>query len=136
MAERDVYDPLSEVTRKERRLLLGMSTIGIAIVRTGLLPTKISALGIEFGAADQRSLLNILAVITAYFLVAFVVYAASDWVAWTEVFWERDATPRKGPRFHNRSFYWSSLLARSFFEFVLPIIVGIVAEWILLTAKI
>ena len=42
-----VSDALSEITRKERRALLGVSTLCIAITHANLVPTKISALGIE-----------------------------------------------------------------------------------------
>jgi hypothetical protein len=75
-------DPLSEVTRKERLYLLGASTIGVTIVFTGLVPSKIRAQGITFAQADRRSLLFILALVIAYFLVAFILYAASDFLAW------------------------------------------------------
>ncbi|MGD0626390.1 MAG: hypothetical protein ABSB32_16935 [Thermodesulfobacteriota bacterium] len=75
-------DPLSEVTRKERRSLLVASIIGIAIAKSGLIPSKISALGIEFGQTDQRSLLMVMAFVTLYFLAAFIFYAASDLIAW------------------------------------------------------
>lgn len=75
-------DPLSQVTRAERRTLLGVSALAILMVQSGLIPTRISALGVEFGQADQRALLSMLSLIVVYFLVAFVIYAASDLVAW------------------------------------------------------
>ena len=81
-------DPLSEVTRKERLYLLGTSMVGIAILRTGLVPTQISALGIEFQRADQQTFLFLLGLVVFYFLVAFVVYATSDFLAWWEVYRE------------------------------------------------
>jgi hypothetical protein len=37
-----VRDPLSEVTRKERRILLGTSALGIIVAKVGLVPTKIT----------------------------------------------------------------------------------------------
>ena len=40
----ELSDPLSDVIRKQKRSLLLVSAIGIAIVQTGLVPTKISAL--------------------------------------------------------------------------------------------
>jgi len=43
-----VQDPLSAVSRSEQKILLGVSVLSITIVKTGLIPTKISALGIEF----------------------------------------------------------------------------------------
>ena len=77
-------DPLSEVTRKERVYLLGTSMVGIAILKTGLVPTQITALGIEFQEADQEIFLSLLGLVVLYFLVAYIVYAASDFLAWWE----------------------------------------------------
>lgn len=77
-------DPLSDVTRKERVYLLAVSTIGIAIVKTGLVPSRISALGIQFDAANQNALLLLLGIVAAYFLSAFVIYAVADFFAWLE----------------------------------------------------
>lgn len=71
-------DILREETRKERRNLLAVSAVGIVIVKAGLIPTKISALGIDFSQADQRTLLWILFGIVSYFLIVFAVYAMSD----------------------------------------------------------
>jgi len=81
-------DPLSTETRTERRTLLGASAIGIVIVKTGLIPSKISALGIEFTQTDQRSLLLAIAAIVSYFLVAFLIYATSDFLAWRSLYQE------------------------------------------------
>ena len=80
--EAKVRDPLSQVTRNERRSLLAVSTLGITLVVTGLVPTKIEALGVEFTQTDQKALLAIIAISTAYFLVAFTIYAVSDFIAW------------------------------------------------------
>jgi hypothetical protein len=75
-------DPLGDATRKERRSLLIISIIGITITKTGLVPSKISAIGIEFAETDKQTLLAILAIVTFYFLIAFLVYAISDFLAW------------------------------------------------------
>ena len=75
-------DPLSEITRKERLYLLGISTVGITIEYTGLIPSEITTLGIKFGQANQNALLYILALVIAYYLAAFVIYAASDYFTW------------------------------------------------------
>jgi len=75
-------ESLSEVTRHERRALLGVSILGITIVQTGLVPSKISALGVEFSKADQKAVMGILAVVVGYFLVAFAIYAIADFVTW------------------------------------------------------
>ena len=77
-----LQDPLSEVTRRERKYLLGISLLSIFVVKTGLVPTKISALGVEFNEANQESMLLILALMVLFFLVAFCFYALSDFLAW------------------------------------------------------
>jgi uncharacterized membrane protein YeaQ/YmgE (transglycosylase-associated protein family) len=75
-----VRDPLSPVTRKERLYLLAVSVIGIAILRTGLVPSKIATFGIVLDKPDRNALLFLLALVTVYFLGAFIIYAASDYV--------------------------------------------------------
>ena len=72
-------DPLSEETRKERRYLLIASSLGIFMVKTGFIPTKITALGIEFSETDRNSFLNVIAVIIIYFLIAFIFYSLADY---------------------------------------------------------
>jgi hypothetical protein len=59
-----------------------VSAVGIVIVKTGLIPSKIATLGIEFSPANQRSLLWVTAMITGYFLFAFLIYGVADFVAW------------------------------------------------------
>lgn len=76
------YDPLSEVTRKERRALLGISVLGVALVKVPLVPEKISTFGIDFSRPNQQTFLAIYAAIVLYFLAAFLIYAFTDYVAW------------------------------------------------------
>ncbi len=78
-----VRDPFRDLTRKERRNLLAISAIAWAIVKTGLVPTQISNLGITLTTKDQSALLKVLAVLVGYFLLAFIIYAVSDWLAFT-----------------------------------------------------
>lgn len=80
-AEVLVRDPLTPVTRKERLYLLAVSLTGIAMVRTGLVPSKIATFGIELDKPNRSALLFLLALVAIYFLVAFILYAASDWNA-------------------------------------------------------
>lgn len=75
-------DPLSEVARKERRFLLGTSLVGITLAKTGLIPTKISALGIECTNADRNGLLWVLICVILYAFAAFLLYAVTDFMAW------------------------------------------------------
>ena len=140
-------DPLSQVTRAERRMLLGISALSIFVTSTGLIPTKISALGVDFGQSDQRALLIVLALVVAYFLVAFVVYGLTDYLSWRVTydesrrsaylkFYEQMHASREErdrmrdefgsdwiPRWPKYVVQPASLL-RSAFEFFLPIAVG------------
>jgi cytochrome c-type biogenesis protein CcmH/NrfG len=74
-------DHLSEVARKERRALLAASTAGYIVVKTGLVPSKIEALGITFSGTEQGALLAVFGLVVAYFTVSFVLYAATDALA-------------------------------------------------------
>jgi hypothetical protein len=75
-------DPLQEITRKERKALLWVSTLGIIIAHTGLVPTQITALGLVFTAKKQTAWYVILSLINLYFLISFSLYCAVDYVAW------------------------------------------------------
>ncbi len=156
-------DPLGDVTRKERRSLLAASIISITIAKSGLVPLKISALGIEFAKADQRSLLIIMSLITLYFLVAFIIYAASDFVAWRlesidllvrELKVRHQAlieALKAGPEGTKTTNYlesfWTQLrlflalvkpisILRALFDFLLPIFIGIYAVVTLFCTKV
>ena len=144
-------DPLSEVTRKERKFLLGISIIAITLVKAGIVPTKLSALGVEFGKTDQQSLLWVLGLITLYFLIAFVIYASSDFLAWRLAFrqafrrslkerWEaelkgddsdkrlREYEQDIRMKMSNRVVFLLSgpvSFIRALFEFLLPVVIGV-----------
>jgi len=149
-------DPLSEVTRKERRVLLAVSALGIVIVKTGLVPSKVTALGIEFSHADQQALILALAAVVGYFLLAFIIYATSDLTAWRvafgharvleEIEWEQrrrrpvDADQEILIRSTASEVWWSRApkpmsFVRAVFEFGLPVIIGVYAVVLLLTAS-
>jgi len=157
-------DPLTELTRKERRTLLVVALVDIAVIKVGLVPTKIAALGIEFDKAGQQSLLTILALVTIYFLVAYVLYAISDFITWRRAILEEtlaayslDAPgvpePKEeifsGPLGERSEAIWISRMnaytrsfflarpvsfARALFDFALPVLVGGYATYLLLRA--
>jgi len=77
-----INDPLSEVTRKERRSLLGVSALGVAMSATGLIPTEISALGIKFPPTEQAMFVRAITGVVFFYLIAFIVYAWSDYISW------------------------------------------------------
>ena len=156
-------DPLSDLSRKERRSLLATAAVGLVIVEADVLPSKISALGIEFDSTNQAVLLIAIACVIGYFLSAFAIYAWSDFLAWrlsiTEsaleairdfsrprvndlVHADRAVVPRSEKeskvledQFVEHIGYlgrWNRLskptaIVRGCFEFLLPIVFGIVA---------
>lgn len=77
-----VTDPLSQHTRSVRKSLLVSSVIAIVVATTGFIPTKVSALGLEFSQSDRGSMLWLIGVIVAFFLLSFLVAAFADFTAW------------------------------------------------------
>ncbi len=75
-------DPLSELTRNKRKYLLLSSAVAIAIGKAGFIPTEISALGIKLQQSDQNKLVFFVSCIVLYFLISFLLYAFSDFLAW------------------------------------------------------
>lgn len=90
-----VSDPLSPHTRSVRKSLLISSVAAIFIATTGLIPEKISAMGIEFTQADRGSMLWVLGLVVFFLLVSFAVTAAADFAAWRMSFsakaWEEES---------------------------------------------
>ncbi|MBD9632869.1 hypothetical protein [Pseudomonas sp. PDM19] len=72
-------DWLNEPTRKERRNLLIACVVSLSVVYMKIVPTKISALGIEFDAPAQDAFLYILIALVAYFFFAFATYVIPDY---------------------------------------------------------
>jgi hypothetical protein len=67
-----VTDPLSAVTRGERKALLAACAVGLAISVGGLVPQKIEALGIAVSASQKENLLQILAGVIAFSLLVLL----------------------------------------------------------------
>lgn len=96
-------EPLSELSRKERRILLITSLIGIFVEKAKIIPTKVGALGIEFSTQEQQVIVVLLGSIVVYFLFAFVLYGTNDFLRWQhnfytimrDVFLQSKATHRK-----------------------------------------
>jgi hypothetical protein len=77
-----LVDPLTPESRKTRRDLLIASIVGVLAAWGGLVPTKISALGIELSLGAQKGLTWALAVVILYLSAAFTVYGLSDYSNW------------------------------------------------------
>lgn len=143
-------DPLSDISRRERRNLLIASSVAVLMGHAGLVPKKLSALDIEFSAPAQSTFLLLMAAIVAYFLLAFFTYALADFLIWRkrrhdyivsmkiaednmsydeEI--ERDRLNIPSEAWY---FQWGPRVAyaRVFFEFVLPLLVGLYALTLLL----
>lgn len=148
-----VRDPLSAVSRKERRSLLGISTIGITMVKTGLIPEKIATFGVEFNKTDQKSLLFVVAFIVVYFLISFVIYAWSDFVSWRIAVnsarqrWltataESEGTKetRESNELSDKIFNWGKRSIgiswlRAAWEFLFPLLLGLYSMYFLVTTS-
>lgn len=76
------YDPLSAITRKERTALLGLSMLGVALIKVPLVPEKFAFLGIEFAKVQQVTFVKLYALVIVYYLIAFTIYALTDYIAW------------------------------------------------------
>ena len=156
-----LQDPLTEISRRERRNLLATSAVALMIVITGFVPTKISALGVEFSAADQRGLLWVLALVVFYFLLAFVVYALTDFVTWRVILseaWHKASDEGDDDAYLDKAIAgvfddlekqfgkapnWRWVKAsrpvavlRALFDFVLPVCVGVAVIAIILAANV
>lgn len=77
-----VDEVLQEITKKKRKYLLGFSIVLVATIKGGIVPTSIPALGIQLSPVNQESLLILVGFIVAYYLIGFMVYSISDFVAW------------------------------------------------------
>ena len=75
-------DPLESETRKIRKMLLGISAISFLITKMSIVPTKISALGIELSETNQQSILGLLIVSMLYYFIGFIFYSSSDFYRW------------------------------------------------------
>ncbi len=73
-----VSDPLTDVTRAERRSLLLLSLAAVIVAQAGLIPSRIPAVEIELHASDRLALLYVLVVVLFYYLFAFYIYSRSD----------------------------------------------------------
>jgi hypothetical protein len=154
-------DPLSGETRAKRKYLLITSLIGIAMVKAGIVPKKISALGVELEPSNQGVLLYLVSAVIVYFLFAFFVYAFSDFIGWRKrvsLFYQEniktfvkrisgrdsdnyDHTSEFAEFLKNaeeRVHFWKRLspiasVIRGLFDFLLPMLVSAYAVYILVS---
>lgn len=71
-------DPLSDVSRAERKALLVSTFVAIAISKGGLIPKEIPSLKITLEATQELTLLFLVAAGLCYYLFGFWIYGLSD----------------------------------------------------------
>jgi hypothetical protein len=150
-----IKDPLSEVTRRERRTFLGVSILAIAVIKANLIPNKITAFGVDIDHVKHQELVTILTAIVIYFLSVFVAYAYTDFLAWRIAFWDAlraheierqklqnemdegaEPDPPELAECYDRQLALSkraipTSACRAFLDFLLPIFVGLAALMVL-----
>jgi hypothetical protein len=125
--------------------LLIASLVGIFIAHVGVVPTRISALGLEFAAPAQRAFLIVSALVLGYLIAAFATYALTDYFIWRKSLydyqvaveiesgnWDMEDQQRYDEIHASVAriqwyYDWSSSLARTriLIEFVLPLLIGV-----------
>jgi hypothetical protein len=81
-------DPLSEISRAERRNLLIASSVGVLVAKAGLVPTRYSTFGLDFQEPEQRVLISVVLATVIYFFFAFVLYGVPDLFVWRKRYQE------------------------------------------------
>lgn len=136
-------DPLSDIARRERRALVAVSSVGLIMAKGGLVPSRITALGIEFDTTEQNVLVGVLVFAVLYFFVGFVIYASQDFALSRLAFFRaideasRQADPAQDAVVRKRKLFWigairTSAIARSVLEFAVPLILALYALGVLL----
>jgi hypothetical protein len=68
----------TEATRAARRNLLLVAVIAYLLIKGKWVPDKIDVLGLNFGALQHRTLLQVLIALLAYYLLKFYLYLFTD----------------------------------------------------------
>lgn len=151
VAEKELSDPLSIVTRRERTYLLLTNFALAAVVWGSLVPTKIEALGLTLARANVIALVFLLFGAELYLLLAFWIYARADLTSWRlcrssflekSVAQFREEALREPPPINPAERNWDDWVAvgvrerikaetadfdaRMKFEYYFPLVVGII----------
>lgn len=147
-------DPLSTITREERRNLLISCVITALVSHAGLLPTEISALGIKITSPEQSVFILVLAAVVFYFSFAFLIYGITDLFIWrrkyqdylSEVQSYMESWTEEDQQAYDMDhlpkiawlYRWAPRIAyiRIFFEYGLPVLFGLYAIYALLSKAI
>lgn len=119
--------PLTDTTKRHRKLLLLLSLIAILMMKTGLVPEEVTALGIRFSKTDQDTILLITSMCIAYFLVGFVISVTCDLLLWVHSMQASEYLifPSMAKTFGPKSFSARSMaLFRFSYEIMIPLVLG------------
>lgn len=131
-------DPIGETARKQRKNLVGISLVGIIVVKIGILPSKITTFGVQFTETDQKTILLIFLLTISYFIIGFVIYIMPYLVNFRNQYIERIIFLMQYKESEERNelkdkiaisikktkcYYWVKMI----YEVIFPIIIGQVA---------
>lgn len=119
---------MGEESRKARKMLLFLSAVCIGVSFGGILPAKISALGIDFTSFEQKSLIVLLVITTAFYLLSFHVYSRADTKRQRTVIELAIMEFDKGAHSYYREFL-SPTSGERLIDTTLPKFLGIIALW-------
>lgn len=78
-----VDEILSQECKEIKNRLLSVLVVSLAIVKGGLLPKSISALGIDLTVDNSRNfLVKLILIVCIYFLLLFIQKAITDYIKW------------------------------------------------------
>ena len=80
--DRDVTDPLSDVTRSDRRWLLLVNVVLAAMAYGGIVPSEIEALGLKTAQINRHVMFAIVWVAGLYLAISFTLYVTTDYKTW------------------------------------------------------
>ncbi len=143
-------DPLSGVTRNERRNLIAASFVVALMSITHAYPKEFVSLGIKIETSDLHYFVWGAIAVVIYFMAAFVVYGVGDYMRTRALQYEYDkAVHIAGENWDEddqaeldemhrsvRSIDWVYvygkyfLSVRAFFEFIFPLCCGVTAIWL------
>ena len=147
-------DPLSGVTRNERRNLIAASFVVALMSMTHAYPKEFVSLGIKIDTSDLHYFIWGAITVVVYFIAAFVVYGLGDYMRARALQYEYykavhvagenwdeddqaeiDALHRSIRPIDWIYIYGGSFLSvRAFFEFIFPLCCGIAAIWLSVAA--
>jgi hypothetical protein len=75
-------DPLSAQSRAQHRNVLLVGAVSILVAQLNLVPTRISALGVNLQSDDRHAIRIALLIVVFYFTVSFLITASADILGW------------------------------------------------------